>query len=75
MTFAPEAVLHQVHPFDERIGIELRSQQFVQLAEGLLKLRMVVARLDGIERLAVAAELADLRERHAIAQKIRHGES
>ena len=44
---APEAVLHEVHPLDERIAVELGGQQLVQLAEGLLELRVVVARLDG----------------------------
>jgi len=74
VAFPPEAVLHQVHPFDERIGIELRRQQFVQLAKSLLKFRMIVARLDGVERASAALELADLGQRHAIVQKVRHGD-
>ena len=70
VAFAPEAVLHQVHPLDQGIRIELGGHQFVQLAKRFLKFRMIVARLDRIETLATTLDLADLGERYAVVQEI-----
>ena len=41
----PEAVHEGVHELDERVAVELRGQERVQLAERVLEERVVVARL------------------------------
>src|SRR5882672_828682 len=70
VTFAPESVLHQVHPFDQRISLELGGQQGVQLSKRFLKLRMVVTRLAKLS-IAFPRNTADIHHRYAISQEWR----
>ena len=72
MSFAPESVLHQVHPFDQGIALELGRKQIVQLRECLLKFGMVIARLS---KLGVAPfrDASDFHQRNSLAQECRKG--
>jgi hypothetical protein len=67
---APETILHQVDPFDERVAIESRGEQIVQFRKRLLKFRVIVAGLDkfGLSQLGNAT---DLHQGDARAQELR----
>ncbi len=65
---APEAVHHQVGELDERVVVELGGQQLVELPEGPLELRVVVARLDAIGR--ASRRRADRDERHLRLEEV-----
>src|SRR5262249_4288160 len=72
VSFAPKPVLHQVHPFDQRISFKLRSEQVVQFGEGRLKLRMVIARFAKLAR-TLSWDAPDINERYTVAQKFGQG--
>ena len=44
--FAPESILHKVHPLHQRITFEISRQKIVQFGECFLEFRMVVSGLN-----------------------------
>src|SRR4029077_1553495 len=72
VSLAPEAILHQVYPFDQGIPVELGGEQFNQLCERFLKFRMVVARFPVLSA-AFSMDLPDIREWNALPQERRKG--
>ena len=52
MGLAPPSVHHEVHEFNQWIAVELSRQQLVQFSKRLLKLGMIVLRLDIVDGLA-----------------------
>src|SRR3954469_17186282 len=77
VSLAPEAVHERVHVLDERVAIELRGQERVQLAESVLEERVVVAWLritlavPGRPALPLAAAQAN--HRHLVEDEIGKG--
>ena len=67
VSLAPEAVHHEVHELDRVVAVELGGEELVQLAEGVAKGRVVVARLDLLG--PAAAARADRDERDRVAQE------
>ena len=70
VSLAPETVLHQVDPFDERVAVESRGEQIVQLRKRLLEFRVIVAGLDEFG-LSEFGNATDLHQRDARAQELR----
>ena len=57
VALAPEAVLHQIHPFHERFAVEAGREKLIQLAEGALESGVVVARLDEFDIAPVSLQV------------------
>src|SRR5690349_25145455 len=49
VALAPESILHQVHPLNQRIAVKFRSEQLIQLRKRSMKFRMIIPRLDVFE--------------------------
>jgi hypothetical protein len=69
VALAPEAILHEIDPFDQRVIVEACRQQLGQLTEGALKSGAIIPRFDELYVPPVSRHPAYLYHRYFIAKK------